>query len=138
MALRLSGYLQSYNPIDHSMQKCSFFWLWHEIQSAMKRLSCGVLRFSKRVSDEISSYVSQLQRLQHSGCSWHGISLLVFTMAVVVIIRASKWVVGGERLESGQHLTSIGAYMNDMALPQYDVPKCRAMRKVKPEKSKNV
>ncbi len=31
-----------------------------------------------------------------------------------LIIQASKWVVGGERLQSGQRLPLIRAYMDDM------------------------
>ncbi|KAJ8403133.1 hypothetical protein AAFF_G00360490 [Aldrovandia affinis] len=46
-----------------------------------------------------------------AGCT---ISPLAFTMAMEVIIRASKWVVGGERLQSGQRLPPIRAYMDDM------------------------
>ena len=45
------------------------------------------------------------------GCT---ISPLAFTMAMEVIIRASKWVVGGERLQSGYRLPPIRAYMDDM------------------------
>ena len=46
-----------------------------------------------------------------AGCT---ISPLAFTMAMEVIIRASKWVVGGERLASGIRLPPIRAYMDDM------------------------
>ncbi|XP_058852600.1 uncharacterized protein LOC131699533, partial [Acipenser ruthenus] len=46
-----------------------------------------------------------------AGCT---ISPLAFTMAMEVIIRASKWVVGGERLASGMRLPPIRAYMDDM------------------------
>ena len=42
------------------------------------------------------------------------ISALAFTMAVEVIIRASKWVVGGQRLQRGLRLSPIKAYMDDM------------------------
>jgi len=38
---------------------------------------------------------------------------LAFTMAMEVIIRASRWV-GGERLASGMRLPPIRAYMDDM------------------------
>jgi len=41
------------------------------------------------------------------------ISPLAFTMAIEVIIRASRWVVG-ERLASGMRLPTIRAYMDDM------------------------
>jgi len=46
-----------------------------------------------------------------AGCS---ISPLAFTMAVEVIMRASRWVVGGKRLASGMRLPPIKAYMDDM------------------------
>lgn len=40
------------------------------------------------------------------------ISPLAFTMAMEIIIRASKWVVGGERLQCNQRLPPIRAYMD--------------------------
>lgn len=47
-----------------------------------------------------------------AGCT---ISPLAFTMAMEhVVIRGSKWVVGGERLQSRQRLSSIRAYMDNM------------------------
>ncbi|MBN3281348.1 GCIP protein, partial [Polyodon spathula] len=46
-----------------------------------------------------------------AGCT---ISPLAFTMAMEVIIRASKWVVGGKRLASGMRLPPIRAYMDDI------------------------
>ncbi len=46
-----------------------------------------------------------------AGCT---ISPLAFTMAMELIIRASWWVVGGERLKSGLWLPPIRAYMDDM------------------------
>jgi len=46
-----------------------------------------------------------------AGCT---ISPLAFTMAMEVIIRASRWVVGGEHLDSGMRLPPIRAYMDDM------------------------
>ena len=46
-----------------------------------------------------------------AGCT---ISPLAFTMAMELIIRASRWVVGGERLKSGLRLPPIRAYMDDM------------------------
>lgn len=41
-----------------------------------------------------------------AGCT---VSLLLFTVAMEVIIRASKWVVGGENLLDGTQLLSIKA-----------------------------
>jgi len=46
-----------------------------------------------------------------AGCT---ISPLAFTMAMEIIIRASRWVVGGEHLASGMRLPPIRAYMDDM------------------------
>lgn len=46
-----------------------------------------------------------------AGCT---ISPLGFTMAVELIIWASRWVVGGEHLKSGLRLSPIRAYMDDM------------------------
>jgi len=48
-----------------------------------------------------------------AGCT---ISPLAFTIAMEIIIRASKWVVGGERRQDGMRLTAIRAYMDDMTL----------------------
>ena len=39
---------------------------------------------------------------------------LAFTMAMEVIIRASRWVMGGEQTKNGIRLPTIGAYMHDM------------------------
>lgn len=46
-----------------------------------------------------------------AGCT---VSLLVFTMAVEVIIRASKWVVGGDQTRVELRIPPIRAYMDDM------------------------
>lgn len=46
-----------------------------------------------------------------AGCT---VSPSAFTMAMEVIIRASKWVVGGERTRDGLRLPPIRAYMDDM------------------------
>jgi len=48
-----------------------------------------------------------------AGCT---ISPLAFTMAMEIIITASKLVVGGEKCQDGMHLTPIRAYMDDMTL----------------------
>ncbi len=48
-----------------------------------------------------------------AGCT---ISPLAFTMAMEVIIRASRWVVGGERTKNGIRLPPIRAYMDDMTI----------------------
>ena len=54
-----------------------------------------------------------------AGCT---ISPLAFTMEMEIIIRASKWVVGGERRQDGKRLTPIRAYMDYMTLVTTTVP----------------
>ena len=59
-------------------------------------------------------FTTTWQRLEvgiMAGCT---ISPLAFTMAMEVIIRASRWVVGGERTKEGLRLPPIRAYMDDM------------------------
>lgn len=53
------------------------------------------------------------------GCT---ISPLAFTMAMEVIIRASKWVVGGEHLQAGHRLPPIHVYMDDMTTLTSTIP----------------
>lgn len=48
-----------------------------------------------------------------AGCT---ISPLAFTMEMEVIIRATGWVVGGERTKNGIRLPPIRAYMDDMTI----------------------
>ncbi|KAG7495746.1 hypothetical protein JOB18_004645 [Solea senegalensis] len=54
-----------------------------------------------------------------AGCT---ISPLAFTMAMEIIIKASKWVVGGERLHCKQRLPPIRAYMDDLTTLTTTVP----------------
>ena len=65
-----------------------------------------------------------------AGCT---ISPLAFTMEI--IIRASKWVVGGERRQDGMRLTPIRAYMDDMTLVTATVP---CMRRILETLNKNI
>ena len=75
---------------------------------------------------------------------------LAFTMAKEVIIRASKWVVGGERRQNEMCLPPVTAYMDDMTLITTTVPctmrlldrinrnlECASMR-IKPSKSRSI
>ena len=67
-----------------------------------------------------------------------------------IIIRDSKWVVGGERREDGLRLTPIRAYMDDMTLMTTTVPCMKrilerlnknlkwAGMKIKPTKSRSI
>ncbi|KAK0142426.1 hypothetical protein N1851_019805 [Merluccius polli] len=54
-----------------------------------------------------------------AGCT---ISPLAFTMAMEIMIRASKWVVGGERLQGNQRLPPIQVYMDDLTTLTTTVP----------------
>lgn len=59
-------------------------------------------------------FITSWQRVEvgiMAGCT---ISPLAFTMAMEIIIRASRWVVGGERTADGIRLPPIRAYMDDM------------------------
>ncbi len=61
-----------------------------------------------------ADYTTFWQRLEvgiMAGCT---VSPLAFTMAMEVIIRASRWVVGGQRTKDGIWLPPIRAYMDDM------------------------
>ena len=65
---------------------------------------------------QTTEYTTSWQSLEvgiMAGCT---ISPLAFTMAMEVIIRASKWVLGGECLQSGHLLPPIRAYMDDMTI----------------------
>lgn len=59
-------------------------------------------------------YTTAWQRLEigiMAGCTT---SPLAFTMAMEVIIRASRWVVGGQQFKAGLRLPPIRACMDDM------------------------
>jgi hypothetical protein len=82
-----------------------------------------------------------------AGCT---ISPLAFTMAMEVIIRSSKWVVGGQRVDSGFRLPPLRAYMDDITTLTTTVPCTRrllrkleeniswARMKIKPSKSRSI
>ncbi|KAK7912981.1 hypothetical protein WMY93_013192 [Mugilogobius chulae] len=82
-----------------------------------------------------------------AGCT---ISPLAFTMAMELIIRASSWVVGGERLKSGLRLPPIRAYMDDMTTITNTKPCTKRLldklqsnikwagMKIKPSKSRSI
>ena len=63
-----------------------------------------------------SNYTTSLQHLETGIMARCAISPLAFTMAMEVMIRASKWVVGGERLQGGTRLPPIPADMDDMTM----------------------
>ena len=69
-----------------------------------------------------AGFTTGWQRLEigiMAGCM---ISPLAITTAMEIIIRASKWVVGGERRQDGMRLTPIRAYMDDMTFVTTTVP----------------
>ena len=69
-----------------------------------------------------AGFTTGWQRLEigiMAGCT---ISPLAFTMAMEIIIRASKWVVGGDRRQGGMCLTPIRAHRDDMTLVTTTVP----------------
>ncbi|KAL6484312.1 hypothetical protein MHYP_G00063570 [Metynnis hypsauchen] len=82
-----------------------------------------------------------------AGCT---VSPLAFTMAMEVIIRASKWVVGGQRFGSCPRLPPLRAYMDDITTLTTTVPCTRrllrkleeniswARMKIKPTKSRSI
>ena len=103
-----------------------------------------------RLCASIADFTTGWQRLEvgiMAGCT---VSPLAFTMAMEVIIRASKWVVGGERLQNGMRLPPIRAYMDDMTLLTTTVPCTKrlldrvnknlkwASMKIKPSKSRSI
>ncbi|MDG2555426.1 reverse transcriptase family protein, partial [Vibrio parahaemolyticus] len=97
-----------------------------------------------------AGFTTGWQRLEigiMAGCT---ISPLAFTMAMEVIIRASKWVVGGERRQNGLHFPPVRAYMDDMTLVTTTMPCTKrllekvnknlkwASMKIKPSKSRSI
>ena len=46
----------------------------------------------------------------------------IFLLAMEIIIRASKWVVGGERWQTGIQISPVRAYMDDLTLVTTTVP----------------
>ena len=63
-----------------------------------------------------AGFTAGWQRLETGIMAGFTIYPLAFTMAMEIIIRASKWVVGGERHQDGICLTLTRAYMDDMML----------------------
>lgn len=82
-----------------------------------------------------------------AGCT---ISPLAFTLAMEVIIRASRWTVGGQRIRPGLRLPPVRAYMDDLTtLTTTKVCTVRLLRKLqeniecarmklKPSKSRSI
>ena len=83
------GVIQSLNFVKAYFKDLFFCFTTPDFTTICQRLEVGIM----------------------AGCT---ISPLTFTMAMEVIIKASKWVVGGERQKSGVRLTPIRAYMDGM------------------------
>lgn len=84
--------------------------------------SLGYPRPSSTLSCPILKICFEIGKM--AGCT---ITPLAFTMAMEVIIRDSKWVVGGERLTSEIRLPPIRAYMDDMTTMTTTVPCTRRL-----------
>ena len=82
-----------------------------------------------------TGFTTGWQRLEigiMAGCT---ISPLAFTITMEIIIRASKWLVGGERRQDGMRLTPIRTYMDDMTLVTRTVP---CMKRILERLNKNI
>ncbi|KAL7852846.1 hypothetical protein SRHO_G00186310 [Serrasalmus rhombeus] len=77
------------NLVQAYFRDIQFCMTMHESTTAWQQLELGIM----------------------AGCT---ISPLPFTLAMELIIRASAWVVGGERVDGGLRLPPIRAYMDDM------------------------
>ncbi len=96
----------------------------HSVQCLMRCCGQPSQRESQGWSKPISRTSNSALQLRDSTTAWQHleigimagctISPLAFTMAMELIIQASRWVVGGERLKSGLQLPPIRAYMDDM------------------------
>uniref|UniRef100_A0A3B1K6T8 Reverse transcriptase domain-containing protein n=1 Tax=Astyanax mexicanus TaxID=7994 RepID=A0A3B1K6T8_ASTMX len=137
----------AFGSVPHALlwKAFNFFRVPEEISRLVKAYFEDI-QFCFSVGECVTSW----QRLEigiMAGCT---ISLLAFTMAMEVIIRASKWVVGGERLHDGTRLPPVRAFMDDMTTLTTTVPCTRrllgklndnlrlARMKVKPSKSRSV
>ena len=101
----------AFGSLPHSLiwTAFNFFQIPNTITNLVKNYFRD-LQFCLKTTDYTTSWQS-LEVGIMAGCT---ISPLAFTMAMEVVIRASKWVVGGERLKCGQRLPPIRAYMDDM------------------------
>ncbi|RXN25999.1 hypothetical protein ROHU_005724 [Labeo rohita] len=92
-------------------------------------MAFSYFRVPDHITDLVKSYFHDLQfciTVENTTTAWQQleigimagctISPLAFVMAMQVVIRASRWVVGGERTKSGLRLPPVRAYMDDMTL----------------------
>ena len=137
----------AFGSVPHSLlwEAFDFFRVPGSIKSLVKAYFLDI-----QLCFTTAEYTTAWQQLEigiMAGCT---ISPLAFTMAMEVIIRASKWVVGGERLQGGLRLPPIRAYMDDMTTMTPTAP-CTsrlldklnsnlqwARMKVKPSKSRSI
>ena len=137
----------AFGSVPHSLlwEAFDFFRVPGSIKSLVKAYFLDI-----QLCFTTAEYTTAWQQLEvgiMAGCT---ISPLAFTMAMEIIIRASKWVVGGERLQGGLRLPPIRAYMNGMMTMMPTAP-CTsrlldklnsnlqwARMKVKPSKSRSI
>ncbi len=125
--------------------------------------SCNFFHVPSSVTSLVKAYFEDLQLCFTTAklpTSWQCIELgimaactilpLAFTMAMEVIIRASRWVEGGERTKNWIHLPPIQAYMDDMTTLNTTAASTRrllgklqenikwAQMKIKPNKSRRI
>ena len=103
----------AFGSVPHSLlwKAFSYFQVPEKISALVRAYFADI-----QLCFNTSNYTTSWQHLEigiMAGCT---ISPLAFTMAMEVIIRASKWVVGGERLQDGTRLPPIQAYMDDMTM----------------------
>ena len=97
-----------------------------------------------------AGFTTDWQKLEMAIMAGCTISPLAFTMAMEIIIKASKWVVGKERHQDDMRLTPIRDYMDNMTLGTTTVPCMKrilerlnknlkwAGMKIKPTKSRSI
>lgn len=137
----------AFGSVPHSLiwTALNFFYIPNTITNLVKNYF-RELQFCVKTSEYITSW-QLLEVVILAGCT---ISPLAFTMAMKVIIRATKWVVGGEHLQCGQRLPPIHTYMNDMTTVTFAVACTKqllaklqdnitwARMKLKPSKSRSI
>ena len=101
----------AFGSVPHSLlwEAFDYFRIPGSIKSLVKAYFLDI-----QLCFNTAEYTTGWQQLEigiMAGCT---ISPLAFTMAMEVIIRASKWVVGGEKFQGGPRLPPIRAFMDDM------------------------
>ncbi len=102
----------AYGSVPHNLLWIAFHYF--SVPEAITRLVKSYFQ-DLQLCLTIEDFTTAWQRVEigiMAGCT---ISPLAFTMAMEVIIRASRWVVG-QKLKSGLRLPPIRAYMDDMTI----------------------